>query len=364
MRAALLAALIAVAACSSSPTATTTRAPSPTQSPLSLGVACRLPIAWYPSDSDVSAANSGVGFLDTATGAISATAPRPQLHFLSGGPSYDAAVGKWLPVPASALAPDGLHYAYAEWDPPASGMEGGTHAAAGPVIGTRGRVHVVDARTGADSVVLSGQPTYQVVGFVSSGILLARFSASLAGTGQTGLYLLNPYATGPAAMPAPVVHGDFGLDRDGWQVVFGGFAWGTALTSGVETPSGHGNELYRIDLATGEVQSRFAVPDAQEIEILGGVNGDPVLMIGPHDDGHAGSQVILVPGLNLAPQVLYSTAAMDGPVPGPAFQDAGRLWFGGLGMLWLFDGTNMRHVPVEDPNAIVSVGGPCLQAGG
>jgi hypothetical protein len=364
VRAALLAVVLLVSACASSSTAAVaTPSPSSTAaaSPVAgFGVACRLPVTWYPSNADADATNSGVGLFDAATGAISASAARPALHFLTGGPTYDAAVGRWLPVPASAVAPDGLQYAYAEWDPPASGMEGGSRAAAGPVIGTKGRVHLVDARTGVDSVVYSGEPTFQVVALVSSGILLAQFSANVAATKLSGLYLLNLSAGGPAATPTPVPHGDFGLDRGGWRAVSGGFAWGTAFTSGIETLAGRGNELYRINLATGEVQSWFAVPEDQEIDILGFAKGNPVVITGGIDSGPAGSRVIIVTGLNQAPQQLYVPASTDDSLPDAVVQDGGRLWFGGFGMLWLFDGTTMRHVPVEDPNAMVSVGGGCL----
>jgi len=185
-------------------------------------VACRLPITWYPSDADADATNSGVGLFDAATGTISATAPRPPLRFLSGGPSYDAVVGAWLPVPANAVAPDGLHYAYAEWDPPASGMAGGMHVANTPTIGTAGRIHLVDARTGADSIVFSGTPTYSVASFSPDGILLARFEASMGGASHSGLYLLK---LGGANSPVLVPHSDYPLDGRGWSVIDGDIAW-------------------------------------------------------------------------------------------------------------------------------------------
>lgn len=41
-------------------------------------------------------------------------------------------------------------------------------------------------------------------------------------------------------------------------------------------------------------------------------------------------------------------------------QDASGVWFGGLGTLWLYDGTSLRHVGAIAPAAVVDVGGPCL----
>ena len=112
------------------------------------GLTCRLPISWIPGDAEVDASNSGTGFFQAAGGTLTGIAAPPTAHFLTAGPSYDAASGRWVPVPAAAISPDGLQYAYAEWDPPAAGMAGSVHVANGPVIGASGRVHVVDAKTG------------------------------------------------------------------------------------------------------------------------------------------------------------------------------------------------------------------------
>jgi hypothetical protein len=89
---------------------------------------------------------------------------------------YDRAVARFLPVPRSAISPDGLRYAYTEgWlaNPP-----------------TATRVHVVDARTGADlrSVAMPDTQPYFVIDFTSSGIDLG---IGFEGRGQ-GVWKMDP----------------------------------------------------------------------------------------------------------------------------------------------------------------------------
>jgi hypothetical protein len=325
---------------------------------MGFGVSCQLPITWSPSNADANATNSGVGLFDAVTGAISATAQLPPLHFLTGGPSYDRVVGKWLPVPASAVAPDGLHYAYAEWDPPASGMAGGVHAAAVPTIGTKGRVHLVDARTGADAVLYSGEPTYAVAGFVAEGVLLSKFAASTAGIGYSGLYLLKLDGGVPATLPA---NSQYPLDRWGWQADGDAGAWGIVFTNGMGG-LGPGNELLRFNLSTQAIETWLLLPQDHTIQLLGLVDHHPVVLTakGSLSEGEPiDAHVLILTAPNQSTQ-LMATDQFSDPLPGDLVQDSTNVWFGGLGMLWLYDGSSMRHVSLLDSQAIVDVGGPCV----
>ncbi len=363
MRAALLAAaLVLVAACGSS-SAAAVASPSPpstgSPAPASFGLECRLPITWYPSDAVAGVANSFVGMFNAATGAISATAPRPPLHLLSGGPSYDAVIGRWLPVPANAVAPDGLHYAYAEWDPPASGMAGGAHSANTPTIGVRGRIHLVDARTGADSIVYSGEPTYSVARFGDDSILLAKFNASMAGASHSGLYLLR---LSGAAPPVLVEHSDYPLDGAGWSAIDGDTAaWGTAWSNGV-SGLGVGNVLLRLDMKTHAVQTWLTVAEDHAILLLGVVDHAPVVET-VRNATTAGEPVdarILMLSAPDQSKLLTAINGFNDPIPGNLVQDSNRVWFSGLGTLWLYDRSVLRYVRTLPADEVVEVGGPCL----
>jgi hypothetical protein len=265
-----------------------------------------------------------------------------------------------MPVPAGAIAPDGLHYAYAEWDPPASGLVGGVHVANTPTIGTKGRVHIVDATSGADTVVYSGEPTYQVVGFVAAGILLSKFTASMAGIGEVGLYLLKPTA---GSTPQFLPHSDVQLEAGGWGLLDGDTAaWGTTFSNGIGG-LGPGNELIRFDLSTLAAEPWLTLPLDHDVILLGFADHDPVVLTSNSaltQDGPTDARVLRLTAPNQSRQ-LFADDAFSDPLPGHVVAGSTGLWFGGLGTLWLYDGTSMRHVSVLTPDAGVDVGGGCLR---
>jgi hypothetical protein len=321
---------------------------------------CRLPVSWIPSNATPDATNSGTALLSFPQAQLSATTPLPTLPF-THGPSYDVVTGKWLPVSSSEVSPDGLSYAYADYDAPAAGFESTSiHAANVPIIGNTGRVHVVDAQTGADRVVFAGQPTYTVVAFTVAGLYLARFGASLVGTRSSGLLLLGL----SGSVPQPVLGADFPLDAGGWRVLDGGGAWGIRYTEGLGA-MWPGNQLVRLDLGTHSVSIWLTVPIEDFMAILGFEGGRP-LVFTEKASYQAGDPVsakaVLLTAPNEATQVMAPGSPND-PLPSttmPGEADSHGLWIGGSGTLWLYrQGSGLRHINLVGPNSMVEVGGGC-----
>lgn len=151
--------------------------------------------------------------------------------------TYDAAVGRWLPVPRSWVSGDGLTYAYSEgiYPPAPANPQPGP----GP-LPTGSRVHVVDVKSGDDRIVFSsnGGPFYEVVKFAQDGIYV---SAGMPGPDGWKLWRLDP----TAGMISKI------SDRRGapW-VISGGVAW-AATYEGSTAQGTLPNHLLRIDLTSG-----------------------------------------------------------------------------------------------------------------
>lgn len=279
------------------------------------------------------------------------------------------------------MAPDGVHYAYAEYDPAPTARAGATAPsqtfaafldtsrggdtlglANGPVIGSAGRVHVVDARTGTDRVVYAGEPTFAAVDYSAAGLYLARFAASRAGTESSELYLLDP----AGGMPRLLTGSDLQLDRGGWRAIDRGAAWGTRFTSG--SAIWPGNQLMRFDLKTGAVAEWLTSPIENTLALLGfDSDGHPLMLTEKASSSFSEpihAEVLLLTGPDRAFEVFATDNAQD-PLPGAGAAAGGvfdvhGIWIGGLGGIWLYQaGTGRRRFELLAANSIVVVGGAC-----
>lgn len=355
--------LLVLAACTPTTSASVSPSPSPLQTgspasspspspPPAIAFRCRLPVLWFASDPRVDGKTGFVAFpagsLTTGTAALPTPAPLT-LSF-----TYDGAVGRWLPVARAAVARDGLHYATATYEPPPAGSK--------DAIGSSGSIKVIDARTGAARVVYYGAPTFAVVDYRDAATLfLARYSAALGGTGRSGLYVVDP----AGGKPVLVKGSDVRLDSGGWRVLNGGGAWGTQFSGGDAQWSG--NQLVRLDLATGVVTLWAQVATDHSLAILGFYGDGLVLLsssLSVYDSGQSSdTSLYVVTGAG------HQTPVFETDGLGPSqngITDSHGVWMGGSGAVWLYQKDNgfLRVGFLDDPTQVVQVGGGCIfQAG-
>jgi hypothetical protein len=309
------------------------------------------------------------GFLLYPAGTMYASAPMHtwagQGTFYASTGTYDSVVGRFLPVPREAISPDGLSFVYADYDLPPSpqaGMAGPRSAPEAGALATTGRVHLVDARTGEDRILFEGAPTFRVAGYTAEGIYLVQVDLTMDGEFAHGLYRMNTSGGRPAA----VTGGDRPLDRIGWTVTHGA-AWGVDYSTGGGLPGG--NQLVRLDLATGAVQVWMTKPEGTSLELMG-FEGSGAALVLAYAGGYSSSgspaptpatEVWSLSTPDSAGRLVYRSTEAGVSFPsGPAFPDAQGAWFGGLqSAVWQDDGDTLSKVDVP-VNAVIGVSGSCV----
>lgn len=212
--------------------------PAPNASPTSLplvqvGFLCRLPFL-----KQLDGGHWQAGFLSLPAGSFTDDPSAPP-----GAGYYDHAVSKWVPVGRSAVAPDGLHYAF---------MTGGSPSQTpGPP-----RLHVVDAATGVDRVFdlnLPGTLPYGVEEYASDGIYIGSgWEGSAFGYWRVDVASGREVSLGTGALAL-----DDGTGHS-WRTVVDPRDPKPALSglSGLPLP----NEVVRRDLKTGVDEAWFYHP--------------------------------------------------------------------------------------------------------
>lgn len=142
--------------------------------------------------------------------------------------------GRWLPVRREWVSSDGTRYAY----PDATG------------------IHVISVADGADTVVGKGQ-AWQLLDLENTG------AYAVASNHTIGLWFL-PLTGSPRQI----------TDRGYWITMRGGIAYGQLAPS---VPSGVTNQVLRLDLASGAVQTWWSDP-APNVQLLA-VAPDGALLI-------------------------------------------------------------------------------------
>jgi len=123
-----------------------------------------------------------------------------------------------------------------------------------------------------------------------------------------------------------------------------------------------GNVLVRLDLATHAIQTWLTVADDHTILFLGVADHAPVVETVKNSTSQGApidARVLMLTGPGMSKQ-LMATDAFNDALPGDLVQDSGRIWFSGLGTLWLYDGSSLRYVRTLSADQVVQVGGPCL----
>jgi len=283
------------------------------------------------------------------------TETSPSQAFFDLSATYDRAVNRWLPVAAGAVSPDGLRFAFADYDLPPGGASAST-----------GRVHVIDAQTGSDHIVFSGSPTFSVVAFSSRGLYLSQVDLANFGVSARGLFVLDP----AGGTPHPVAGADRTLDQHGWRIE-GPNAWGVDFASGGGLISG--NRVLSLDLETGAVrvwktwaEGVLAVVlgvDAEHEPIVGAFQSSSSTNAGT-PPGLKGIQVWTFSSPD-ARTLLYETTDPVATLPGrPAISDTNATWLGGNSppsSVWRLASGRMVRVPVQVAGSgWVGVGGGCV----
>ena len=338
--------------------------PPVSPAPVASAPDCYLPIYWYEGDVP-SLAHTGLFHYPQGDvqGESTMVVRSPNDTFVAPAATYDRVVQRWLPVTPNAISPDGLRFAYAEYD--LITLTSGKTAAMAGALATTGRVHIVDARTGADHIVFNGSPTYRVVGYTSDGVYLANVLLTMDGTFASDLFLI----AGDAGAPQPVAGGNRPMDRAGWEV-FGAYAWGSDFATGDSITGG--NRVLSLDLKTGAIQAWKSWPEGVATFVIGlDAQGHPI--VGAYlayptkpdpSPAFPGLQVwtLSTPGVG---KVVYQTADRNAILPAaPAFADSHGVWIGGSppSSVWLLTeaaGLSRVLVPVTGLGW-VGVGGQCV----
>lgn len=163
-------------------------------------------------------------------------------------PSYDAQLGRWVPVSLQQLTPDGKEYAYAEWVMPTGPVQG-------PVPPSEIRIHVVDVATAADhTAYTTNKLLLSVVAYEADGIYVTN--QCWEGCGNVGgLWLLDP-STGQLKT---ILAGD--ADHTDWRWMADGSVWGM----GPWGPNTIATTVFRLDLSTGAVTPWFTPSNSVDV---------------------------------------------------------------------------------------------------
>lgn len=329
--------------------------PATSQQPL-VDFSCRLPVVWSPYQPGADVPANRWGFVVFPAGELSvqgSVLPEAAPYQLGWpGISYDRAVNRWLPVSRSAVSPNGLSYAYVDYDPPGPNDGKAVHA-------NSGRIHIVDVRSGQDRTIFSGSPSFGVVDLEADAVYLTQVGIGYTPT-TAGLYRLG--VSGGSPQPMPGVEGQ--LDRWGWTPGSAGIWWAVDHTPGTLPGMGPGSELIRYDATTRVVQSWLTVASNNFIEVAGiDASGHPIVVSGPdstQDPATTKYVTALVTARNQTSQL------WDGPSPpsAPWATDKHGVWMSSEEAVWLYraDGTMLRfQVPTGTQNTSpLAVAGACV----
>jgi hypothetical protein len=242
---------------------------------------CRLPII----------AGSAGAFISLPDGAVTIDHNiAPDLYKGGYGYTYDAEVRRWVPVPGSALSPDGRSYAYTAQ----------TTGVPGEMTTISLRTH--DILAGKDRVLWEGsgslmgpdQVTWLPGGIYFSGLLLP--SSGPNGPASPSVYVTDPnhagtpQRVGPNPAPQPPVPGQNDYSGpDVFTFFGGGAAWATGNRISKETPSPDKppapgafgpDRVLRMDLRDGSVSTWYTVSGTDLVSVIGlDEHGRPILAL-------------------------------------------------------------------------------------
>lgn len=305
--------------------------------------ACHLPVTAYSTAAMVS-------LPDGAVVADPTVARPPNGAKGLGVVSYDAQLGRWVPVQRSWVSPDGRQYAF------------GTTTTGVPGAVPTGDLRVHDIASGKDRTLWQGEGMAQVMGWSGSLIVFTRqeFQA-MAGPSAPEVWGVDAaggtaHRIGPNPAPAPGSGPYYG----GISLVGGGAAWSIMPRPGATLPAPEGANLKaylgpgivsRIDLRDGTVTPWYTAPTGSTVSLLGlDASGHPIVTLfqipnaGQPAPGYRppAPRVLLLTGRDQAQPINPGgdPAAVLGGVSG----DSHGIWFSTPGQIWLYRNGSLRKV--------------------
>lgn len=315
-----------------------------------IGFRCSLPVVGSLREARVSFPDGGVTVDKTVD---------PQLGKPYG---FTYAGGKWLPVQASWVSPDGRFYAYTTTT---SGVPGKQATSA---------VFVHEAATGKARQLWSGESSGQVLGWGPGGVYFSRLATGQTGPASSELWVVDPansaagHRVGPNPPQSQASDPATPTRYQNFVRIGGGAAWGvTYVAPAAPSPSyvPGPSTIDRMDLRDGSVSTWYTAPDGKSVSIAGAdAQGHPVLFqnvnVKAQAAAAAGGGAVPSPNLPPPPEVLLLTgpnqtltiASGSDPAfrPNLTLSDAHGTWFSNPGSLWLYRNgtlTKVADVPAD-----------------
>ncbi len=287
--------------------------PKSTPTPSAFTGSCKLPLAWPdPSSGQMT---SGFVTFPGASFALDSSVSGVNRPIGAEWLSYDAPMGRWVPVDRQMVSPSGATWLY-------STLRAGTEN------------HAVDVRTGRDTTLWGSDRVFRVFGLDNTYAY-----AMLDGTGGGQLWRL-PFDGSHATQ----------INVSGnWQFVNGGAAWGTSSDS---SQSGTPFSLRRLDLQHNTVITWVQLSGPGTVVGFDKV-GEPIVQV-----GGPGGDVIVAAGQGVqrpVAQNFYFGKGTMGIAHLPALGDAHGIW------LFAQDGTylSVNGVPSKQASVPAFLAGPC-----
>src|SRR5579864_5490089 len=316
---------------------------------------CKLPVL----------GGAAAGFVSFPGGAVTID-PHVNLQSAKGGYgySYDSQVKRWVPVPATALSPDGRSYAYLAQT---SGVPGEMDALS---------LHTHDIVSGSDRVLWQGQgsPTGPDVTWLAAGIYFSAVvfpSGGLTAPAYPALYVADssragtPRRVGPNPPPQPPAADQAMYSGpDQFSLVGGGAAWGTGqrvpptlpASTSAPAPGTFGpDRVLRMDLTDGSVTTWYTVTGNDLVSIVGlDAQGRPILSLFQPTVPVKGAPdivtyepppvtLLLLTGPNQTAAI--SAGNPDFHMGSQPWADSHGIWFGSWNAIWLYTpGSGLRQV--------------------
>jgi hypothetical protein len=278
--------------------------------------------------------------------------------------TYDAEVGRWVPVPRPAISPDGRSYAYlAE----TSGVPGAT---------TLVSLHTHEIASRKDRVLWEATgspmgPGPNTLAWLSDGIYFSSVLVPVGGAKTTPLpavYVSDPDHAGPPRrlgpnpppqMPSP---GQSYAGPDLFMFFGGGAAWATGNRVPKQAPSPNNppspgelgpDRVLRMDLRDGSVSTWFKVSGTDLVSVMG-LDGQerPILAFLQLSLKAEPQPGVFVPPVARLQLLTGPNQAVDISAGNPDFHmgsmpsaDSHGIWFGSWNSVWLYtDKVGLRQV--------------------